>query len=138
LNRFVLDTSLALAWCFDDESSSTADAILDLLVSSEAIVPTIWPVEVGNALLAGERRKRITPAETARSLELLRSLNIHLDDAGLGLGVDDLVALARSHKLSVYDAAYLSLAMREGIPLATLDRSLARAAQRVGISLLGL
>jgi len=101
-------------------------------------VPAIWPVEVGNALLAGERRKRITPAETARSLELLRSLNIHLDDAGLGLGVDDLVALARSHKLSVYDAAYLSLAMREGIPLATLDRSLARAAQRVGISLLGL
>jgi predicted nucleic acid-binding protein len=138
LNRFVLDTSVALAWCFEDESSSTADAILDLLVSSEAIVPAIWPVEVGNALLAGERRKRITPAETARSLELLRSLNIHLDDAGLGLGVDDLVALARSHKLSVYDAAYLSLAMREGIPLATLDRSLARAAQRVGISLLGL
>jgi predicted nucleic acid-binding protein len=138
LNRFVLDTSVALAWCFEDESSSTADAILDLLVSSEAIVPAIWPVEVGNALLAGERRKRITPAETARSLELLRSLNIHPDDAGLGLGVDDLVALARSHKLSVYDAAYLSLAMREGIPLATLDRSLARAAQRVGISLLGL
>jgi len=138
LNRFVLDTSLALAWCFEDESSSTADAILDLLVSSGAIVPAIWPVEVGNALLAGERRKRITPAETARFLELLRSLNIHLDDAGLGLGVDDLVALARSHKLSVYDAAYLSLAMREGIPLATLDRSLARAAQRAGISLLGL
>ena len=138
MNRFVLDTSVALAWCFEDESSSTADAILDLLVSSEAIVPAIWPVEVGNALLAGERRKRITSAETARSLELLRSLNIHLDDAGLGLGVDDLVALARSHKLSVYDAAYLSLAMREGIPLATLDRSLARAAQRAGISLLGL
>lgn len=137
MNRLVLDTSVALAWCFEDESSSTADAILDLLVSSEAIVPAIWPVEVGNALLAGERRKRITPAETARSLELLRSLNIHLDDAGLGLGADDLVALARSHKLSVYDAAYLSLAMREGIPLATLDRSLARAAQRVGISLLG-
>ena len=137
MNRFVLGTSVTLAWCFEHESSSTADAILDLLVSLEAIVPAIWPVEVGNALLAGERRKRITPAETARSLELLRSLNIHLDDAGLGLGVDDLVALARSHKLSVYDAAYLSLAMREGIPLATLDRSLARAAQRAGISLLG-
>lgn len=136
MNRFVPDTSVALAWCFEDESSPTADAILDLLVSSEAIVPAIWPVEVGNALLAGERRKRITPAEIARSLELLCSLNIRLDDARLGLGVDDLVALARSQKLSVYDAAYLSLAMREGIPLATLDRALARAAQRAGISLL--
>lgn len=137
MNRFVLDTSVALAWCFEDESRSTADAILDLFASSEAIVPAIWPVEVGNALLAGERRKRITPAEIARSLGLLRSLNIHLDDAGLGLEVEDLVALARSHKLSVYDAAYLSLAMREGIPLATLDRALAHAARQAGIKLLG-
>ncbi len=137
MNRSVLDASVALAWCFEDESRFTADAILDLLTSSEAVVPAIWPVEVDNALLAGERRKRITPAETTRSLELLRSLNIHLDDAGLGLKVDDLVALARSHKLSVYDAAYLSSAMREGIPLATLDRALAQAAQRSGISMLG-
>jgi len=138
LNRFVLDTSTALAWCFEDETSASADGILDLLVSSEAIVPAIWPVEVGNALLAGERRKRITPAETARSLELLRSLNIRLDDAGPRLEVGDLVALARSHKLSVYDAAYLSLAMREGMPLATLDRALAQAARRAGISLLAM
>jgi predicted nucleic acid-binding protein len=136
LTRFVLDTSVALAWCFEDETSAAADRILDLLASSEAIVPAIWPIEVGNALLVGERRKRITPAETTRSLELLRGLNIHLDDAGPGLGVQNLVALARSHQLSVCDAAYLSLAMREGLPLATLDRSQAQAARRAGIKLL--
>jgi predicted nucleic acid-binding protein len=136
LNRFVLDTSVALAWCFEDETSAAADRILDLLASSEAIVSAIWPVEVGNALLVGERRKRITPSETARSLALLRSLNIHLDDVSPRLEVDDLVLLARSHSLSLYDAAYLSLAMREGIPLATLDRALAEAARRTGITLL--
>ncbi len=136
MNRFVLDTSVALAWCFEDETSTAADRILDLLASSEAIVPAIWPVEVGNALLVGERRKRIAPAETVRSLALLRSLNIRLDDASPRLQVDDLVALARAQKLSVYDAAYLSLALREGIPLATLDRALAEAARRTGITLL--
>jgi len=134
--RFVLDTSVALAWCFEDETSAAADGILDLLVSSEGIVPAIWPVEVGNALLAGERRRRITPAETGRSLELLRNLNIHVENTGPGLHVEDLEAVARSQRLSVYDAAYLSLAIREGIPLATLDRALAQAARRVGISLL--
>ena len=136
MTRFVLDTSVALAWCFEDETSAAADRILDLLTSSEAIVPAIWPVEVGNALLVGERRQRIKPAETARSLELLRSLNIHLDDAGPRLETASLVTLARSHRLSVYDAAYLSLAMREGLPLATLDRALAEAARRAGITLL--
>jgi predicted nucleic acid-binding protein len=138
LNRFVLDTSVALAWCFEDESSPAADEILDLLLSSEAVVPAIWSVEVANALLAGERRKRIRPAEVTRSLELLRSLNIRLDDAGLRLEAGELVALARAQRLSAYDATYLSLAMREGIPLATLDRALGRAARQVGISLLGL
>jgi predicted nucleic acid-binding protein len=137
LNRFVLDTSVALAWCFEDESSARADRILDLLVSATAVVPAIWPIEVGNALLAGDRRKRISPAGISRSLRLLRSLNVRLDDAGPSLDAQDLVALARSQNLSVYDAVFLSLAMREGIPLATLDRTLARAARRAGVSVLG-
>ena len=138
MNRFVLDASVAVAWCFEDEASSAADTILDQLVSSEAIAPAIWPVEVGNALLVGERRKRISAAEISRSLGLLGALNIRLDDAGLRLDVDDLVGLARSQKLSLYDAAYLSLAMREGVPLATLDRALGKAAKRVGVRVLGV
>jgi predicted nucleic acid-binding protein len=137
LNRFVLDTSVALAWCFEDEHSARADRILDLLVSARATVPAIWPIELGNALLAAERRKRITPAGVSSSLRLLGSLRIRLDDAAPSLDSEDLVVLARSQNLSVYDAVFLRLAMREGIPLATLDLSLARAARRAGVGVLG-
>lgn len=136
MSRFVLDTSVALAWCFEDETSAAADRVLDRLATGEAVVPAIWPVEVGNALLAGERRKRIKPADTARSLELLGRLNIRLDAANPQDDLEKLVTLARSFNLSVYDAAYLGLAMREGLPLATLDRALAQAARRAGVSLL--
>ena len=136
MKPFVLDASVALAWFFEDENSSAADRVLDLLGVSEAVVPVIWPIEVGHALLAGERRKRIKPAETARALNQLRSLNIRVEDSPLE--VDRLVDLARSEKLSVYDATYLSLAMREGLPLATLDRTLERAAEAVGVALLEL
>lgn len=136
MTRFVLDSSVALAWCFEDEASEVADRILDLLESVEAIVPVIWPAEVGNALLAGERRRRISAAGVARSLALLRDLDIRLDAADARTEVDNWVAVARSHKLAVYDAAYLVLAIREGLPLATLDRALARAAAAVGLTLL--
>ena len=136
MKPFVLDASVALAWFFEDENSSAADRVLDLLGVSEAVVPVIWPIEVGHALLAGERRKRIKPAETARALNQLRSLYIRVEDSPLK--VDRLVDLARSEKLSVYDATYLSLAMREGLPLATLDRTLERAAEAVGVTLLEL
>lgn len=129
---------MALAWFFEDERSPAADRVLDLLAVSEAVVPVIWPVEVGHALLAGERRKRIKPAETARALDQLRRLNIRLEDADSRLEGDRLVDLARSEKLSVYDATYLSLAMREGLPLATLDHKLERAAETIGVRLLEL
>lgn len=135
MNRFVLDSSVAVAWCFEDETSPAADRVLDLLVSAEAIVPVIWPAEVGNALLAGERRRRISAAGVSRSLALLRSLNIRLDDSDARAQVDDWVGLARSQKLSVYDAAYLAVAIRSGVPLATLDRGLARAARAMGLTL---
>ena len=136
MNRFVLDSSVALAWCFEDETSPAADRVLDLLESGEAIVPAIWPAEVWNALLAGERRRRISAAGVSRSLALLRNLNIRLDSKDPRIRVDEWVSLARSQKLSVYDAAYLAVAMSEGMPLATLDRTLAGAARRLGVDLL--
>jgi predicted nucleic acid-binding protein len=110
---------------------------LDRLTSAEAIVPEIWRIEVASALLAAERRKRITAAGVSSSLRLLFSLNIQVDDAGLPTGLQDLISLARSHRLSIYDAVFLALAMREGVPLATLDRALAHAALRAGVSVLG-
>ncbi len=136
MTRFVLDASTTLAWCFEDEHSISADKILDLMAVSEALVPTIWPLEVANALLTGERRKRITESEVSHRLSLLAELNIRVDEAGASAGVNELVALARSVKLSAYDAAYLWLAMREGLPLATLDSALRQAARRVGVRLL--
>jgi predicted nucleic acid-binding protein len=136
LKRFVLDASVALAWCFEDETSPEADKVLDALTSMEAVVPSIWPIEVANALLAGERRGRIAPATVSRQLTLLGQLPIQADDAGLAGDIDGLVSLARSAGLSAYDAVYLSLAQRKGIPLATLDSALSQAARRSGIELL--
>ena len=131
MNRFVLDTSVTLAWCFEDESSPAADRILDLLDIGEAVTPAIWPLEVANALLVGERRDRITQSGTARFLRLLRSLSIHVASQTATIEMERLTELARARQLSAYDAAYLELAMREGIPLATLDATLERATKQV-------
>ena len=136
MNGFVLDSSIAVAWCFEDEASAAADQVLDLLESAQALVPVIWPAEVGNALLAGERRRRISAAGVDRSLALLRSLNIRLEESDTRLDAEDWVALARSQKLSVHDAAYLSAAIRSNLPLATLDQVLARAAHRLNVRLI--
>ena len=132
--RFVLDASVAVAWCFEDENSAAADAVLNQMAKAEAVVPAIWRVEVASALLAGERRTRGKPAETALALDLLGSLNIRVDEDALPEW-EQLIGLARSEKLSVYDAVYLSLAIRKGLALATLDAGLKRAARSVGVKL---
>ncbi len=138
MTRFVLDMSVALAWCFEfeDEDTAYADRILDLLVSQEALVPSTWPIGVGDTLLEGERCKQITAAETFRSLRLLCELPIRIAAPEDCSPIEDLVSLSRTHQLSVYRAAFLSLAMREGIPLATLDSKLQETARRVGVPLL--
>jgi predicted nucleic acid-binding protein len=131
----VLDASVAVAWCFEDESNHAADQILDLMVKAEAVVPVTWTVEVSNALLAGERRRRSRPADTARALDLLGSLNIRVDEEAVP-EPGQLVSLARSEKLSVYDALYLWVAIRKGLPLATLDGGLKRASRSAGVKLM--
>jgi predicted nucleic acid-binding protein len=133
--RFVLDCSITMAWCFADEADGYADAVLDLLPGAEALVPAIWPLEVANVLLVAERRKRINEAQLARLVELLRSLPVIVDRGTLDRVMGAVLPLAREHKLSAYDAAYLELAMREGIPLATRDDRLAEAAHRCGVPL---
>lgn len=134
---FVLDASVTLAWCFEDEWARPAEAILDLLESREALVPPLWLLEVGGALLGAERRNRLATAEVTYFLELLRSLPIHLIE---GLERErawgEILHLARTYQLSTYDATYLDLAMRNGLPLATLDHALQQAAAQVGVALL--
>jgi predicted nucleic acid-binding protein len=134
LIRFVLDASVALAWCFEDEVA--ADGLLSLMISAEALVPSIWPVEIGNALLVAERRRRITATAAARHLALLASLNIQIAPAPSLAWIGDLLPLARRRNLALYDACYLSLASREQIPLATIDAELARAARLEGVTVL--
>ena len=134
--RFVLDCSVTVAWCFEDEATPYADAILGRLETGEAVVPSLWPLEVANVLLVGERRKRLTEADTSRFVTLLRNLPIFVDEETSRRALDPVLTLARQQGLSSYDAAYLELAMREGCELATLDDRLRETAARVGVTVL--
>jgi predicted nucleic acid-binding protein len=132
---FVLDGSVALAWCFSDEADAYADAIARKLPDSGAVVPGIWHLEVANAMLVGERRERCDQADTAKWTAYLASLAITVDEQSGDRAFSDVLALARAQNLSAYDAAYLELALRLGLPLATLDKRLKAAAASVGIEL---
>lgn len=132
-NTFVLDCSLTVAWFFEDEMNRYAQAVEDSLSMASAVVPVLWPLEVANALLVGERRSRATEANVTTFLRLLAALPIALDDDTASRAWQHSLHLARSHRLSVYDAAYLELALRQGLPLATLDDRLAAAAAAAGV-----
>jgi predicted nucleic acid-binding protein len=129
---FVIDASLTAIWHFEDERSAAAEAILDSLEHDAAYAPLIWWFEIRNVITLGERRKRATQEHTAGFVAFLSQLPISLDS----LPDDERVmALARKHELTFYDAAYLELAQREGIPLATLDKELVTAARAEGVPL---
>lgn len=136
MKRFVLDCSVAMSWCFDDETSEYTEAVLDLLKTAEALVPTLWPLEVTNVLLVAERRKRLTEAQSIQFIDLLGDLPIHVHEESSGRAFTDVFYLAREHDLSTYDAAYLELAIREGIPIATRDKTLGKAAKKAGLELI--
>jgi predicted nucleic acid-binding protein len=128
--HFVIDTSVVMTWCFKDETSKYADAILDSLDVSIAVVPSIWPLEVGNVLLLAERKKRLGEADSSRFVALLAELPIMIEQGLPERMMKEILALAREHKLSTYDASYLDLAMRKGLPIATLHNGLIAAAKR--------
>ena len=134
-DTFVLDGSVTLVWGFTDENDDYATAILDKMPEFQAYVPNIWPLEVANALLVGERRGRTTPADAAHFLAILGTFPIAVDDETVARAWVETMHLARTHNLSSYDASYLELAMRLGLPLATLDAKLKTAAKAVGVSL---
>jgi predicted nucleic acid-binding protein len=133
---FVLDASVSLAWCFEDEVSAYADHVLERLDGDVALAPAVWPLEVANALCVGERRKRLQAADIARLTELMLALPVTVDGLPTERAMGPVLALARAHELSSYDACYLELAMREGLPLATEDTRLREAAPRAGVRLL--
>jgi len=133
LTAIVLDASIAVAWFLPDESSEAAAGILEQLEATDAHVPAIWPLEVGNALLTAERRKRITTAERVAFLEQLAAVPIVVDQAPAIEDLPAIGALAYEHGLSIYDACYLHMAKTRGLRLATFDRTLRAAGQRSGV-----
>ena len=132
---FVVDNSVVMSWCFQDEINPYADVILDRLEEATAFVPSIWPLEVGNVLLVAERHHRLSEADSARFLTLLSELPIFIEQEEPERMFKEILALARKYKLSTYDASYLDLAMRRGLPIATLDKHLIAAAQRSRVPL---
>jgi predicted nucleic acid-binding protein len=132
----VVDSSVALSWCFDDEASTGTEAVLDLVSRAGAIVPNLWHLELANVLLRAERRGRNIPEGITARLEYLRRLPIMTDAETAGRAWREVLALARVEGLTTYDAAYLELAVRHGLPLATKDAALAAAAKRTGVSVL--
>ena len=134
---FVLDCSVAVAWLLEDERVPAADALLDRFDGGgQAVVPSFWRLELGNVLAGAERRNRIGATGIARCLGILARLPNVADAQTDERALREILALARREHLTTYDAAYLELAMRLGLPLATLDRRLARAARRAGVDVL--
>ena len=136
MKRLVLDCSVAMAWCFKDEATPFTESVLDSLMEGEAVVPAIWPLEVANVLLVAERRRRLTAADSVRCLALLGSLPIVVDNEMSLRSMDRLMTLARGRQLSSYDAAYLELAAKKALPLATVDRKLIAACRGFGVEIL--
>ena len=133
--EFVLDASMALAWCFADEATDYSNAVHASLADNTALAPSIWPLEVANVLVLAERRGRLTEAQREHWLDFARDLPVEIITP---ISTRIFVAIARlatDQQLTIYDAAYLDLALREGLPLASLDNRLRAAADNVGVAL---
>ncbi len=134
---FVLDASIALAWAFSDEDSSQALAAAERSFVDQVVVPHHWFLEVTSGLLKAERRRRIDLAGSAGFVERLLTLSLEAEMTETRTMYETILPLARAHRLSTYDAVYLELADRRGLPLATGDGPLADAALRQGVALVG-
>jgi predicted nucleic acid-binding protein len=133
---FVLDCSVTMAWVFPDEASKSTDALRDSLVNDFAVVPVLWPIEVGNVLLVATRRRRMLASEWPGVRADLELLPIEIDSESCHRVLSAVLPMAYEHKLSVYDAMYLELALRRALPLATLDRELGAAGKAAGVEVL--
>ncbi len=135
MSRFVVDCSVTMAWCFADELDEYADTVLRALSNNQATVPALWTLEVANTLLHGERRRRFTVAASQRFLGLLEALPIEIDRETAARATGPTLAVAREYGLTVYDAAYLELSMREGLSLATRDKKMRISVKAAGVTL---
>lgn len=129
----VIDASIALAWCFEDEATVETDMLMEVVRTDGALVPTIWHLELANVLMQAEKRNRLSAADVVARLELMAVLPITTDQETGRRAWRETLSIARAEKLTSYDAAYLELALRKALPLASLDRALIAAARRLGV-----
>jgi predicted nucleic acid-binding protein len=133
----VLDCSVALSWILPGEQDPAVSAVLDLVADDGAMVPELWSLETANVLLMAERRGRLTLAQRVAALTALRALHITTDRETSTVAWGSIIDLAAARNLTVYDAAYLELALRVGLPLASRDNALLQAARAAGVRTLG-
>lgn len=133
---FVLDNSVTMRWFFGDgrpQDIAYAAKVLDVMKNTHGLVPVTWGLEVANVIARAEAKNLVTEARSAEFLEMLEDLDIDVDTATFARAMSDTLQLARRYRLSAYDASYLELALRLGIPLATLDADLQTAAKKAGV-----
>lgn len=133
MSAVVIDSSIALGWCFEDEASPETDVLFERVRDEGAIVPGLWHLELGNLLLQAEKRGRITSREVAVRLDLIADLPIVTDQETTARACREILTMARADRLTTYDATYLELAARRGLPLLSRDAELVRAARRLGV-----
>jgi predicted nucleic acid-binding protein len=131
----VVDASIALAWALPDESSAYADAVLAAVENGPMVVPSLWPHEIANGIAVAYMRRRITLADEQTFLAELSRLTIRVDQAEAVTVIRDGAAAAARFSLAAYDAAYVALALKEALPLATLDRRMQTAAEQAGVAI---
>ena len=130
---FIADASVAIGWVHPGQATTHTAAMLDAIAEGAAVeVPAVWPLEVVNALTVLVRRRKLTEAERQTGLGWLRGLPLRVDHEMASLAFSRLSDLASAHQLSVYDAAYLELALREAIPIATRDKAVLNACKKAG------
>ncbi|MBF0134801.1 MAG: type II toxin-antitoxin system VapC family toxin [Magnetococcales bacterium] len=135
---FVLDNSVSIAWCFNDQGGDYVVMVLESLLDKEAFVPGIWPLEVTNVISRAEKRKIIQKADSERFFILLNNLPIRIIQESPQRIFRNILDISRIYGLSSYDASYLDLAIREGLPLATLDEKLRKAACQAGVTIFNI
>jgi predicted nucleic acid-binding protein len=133
VSALVIDSSAALSWCFEDEASPDSDLLFERVRDQGAVVPGLWHLEVANVLLQAEKRGRITTGDIAMRLELIAELPIATDHEATARAWREVLSLARAEGLTTYDAAYLELAIRRGLPLQTKGEALIGAAKRCSV-----
>ncbi|MBL1259158.1 MAG: type II toxin-antitoxin system VapC family toxin [Thiotrichaceae bacterium] len=136
MTDFVLDNSVAMRWLLASEKSTDqkyAENVLKSFIDTDALVPNLWHLEAANVLIGAEKRLEVSTGDIERFISQLENLPIQVDSLTSQQAFSRTLALARAYQLSSYDAAYLEIAVREGLPLATLDKNLLKAAKKADI-----